>query len=205
MRLSTGSPAAFSSNPRYTLVTIKKRKDFQATSGGSRLSAPAFTLLRRMDRRAEQAIPPQAIPLFTHAEGITGALPYRFGFTVTKKLGNAVVRNRIRRRLKAAVVEAMRALPPSPPQEGAVHDHAPYPSAPYPSAAIDFVILARGAALTHPFEALRADFARAITRLSAQAGRDDASEKQCGAANSPRTHAALGKSPAHRLEGNKTE
>ena len=36
----------------------------------------------------------------------------RFGFTVTKKLGNAVVRNRIRRRLKAAVsqiatVEAM--------------------------------------------------------------------------------------------------
>ena len=26
----------------------------------------------------------------------------RFGFTITKKLGNAVTRNRIRRRLKAA-------------------------------------------------------------------------------------------------------
>jgi ribonuclease P protein component len=205
VRLSTGLPAACSSHLRYTLITIKKRKDFQATSGGLRFSAPAFTLLRRMDRRAEQAIPPQAIPLFTHAEGITGPLPYRFGFTVTKKLGNAVVRNRIRRRLKAAVVEAMHALPPSPPQEGAVYASAPYAPASYPSAAIDFVILARGAALTHPFDALCADFVRAITRLSGQMGRDGASEKPRGAANSPRMHAALGKSPAHRLEGNETE
>ena len=34
--------------------------------------------------------------------------PARFGFTVTKKTGNAVLRNRIRRRLR----EAVRALPP---------------------------------------------------------------------------------------------
>ena len=34
-----------------------------------------------------------------------GAETSRFGFTVSKRLGNAVARNRIRRRLKAAVAE----------------------------------------------------------------------------------------------------
>ena len=32
--------------------------------------------------------------------------PSRFGFTVSKRMGNAVARNRIRRRLRAAVMDA---------------------------------------------------------------------------------------------------
>lgn len=31
--------------------------------------------------------------------------PARFGFTVTKKMGNAVVRNRIKRRLRSAIAQ----------------------------------------------------------------------------------------------------
>lgn len=37
--------------------------------------------------------------------------PARLGFTVTKKVGNAVVRNRTRRRLRAAAAEVLKAQP----------------------------------------------------------------------------------------------
>ena len=67
------------------LQTIKKRKDFLSVRGGYRVRTPLFALEARQ-RRADA--PP------------TGP---RFGFTVTKKIGNAVTRNRIRRRLKHAV------------------------------------------------------------------------------------------------------
>ena len=39
------------------------------------------------------------------------AAPARLGFTVTKKVGNAVVRNRTRRRLKEAARQVLRAQP----------------------------------------------------------------------------------------------
>lgn len=140
----------------FKLITLKKRKDFQATSGGLRFSAPAFTMLRRVvkpsiARNTVDAESDLACESHQH-----GPVSCRFGFTVTKKLGNAVVRNRIRRRLKAAVFEAMRDLPvPLKPMDGAqmgVKQH-------------DFVILARITALTHPFDSLCADVTRAITRL----------------------------------------
>lgn len=41
------------------------------------------------------------------------AAPLRLGFTVTKKVGNAVVRNRTRRRLKEAVRLLLRDRPPT--------------------------------------------------------------------------------------------
>ncbi len=55
------------------------------------------------------------------------------GFTVTKKVGNAVVRNRVRRRLK----EALRAAKPLETRA----DH-------------DYVVMARREALGEPFSAL---------------------------------------------------
>ena len=59
----------------------------------------------------------------------------RFGFTVTKKVGNSVIRNRIRRRLR----EAIRLTDPtSPPKPG--HD---------------YVLVARIEALTAPFDDMR--------------------------------------------------
>ena len=68
----------------------------------------------------------------------------RVGFTVTKKVGNAVVRNRIRRRLREALrrVSCLEALP----------DH-------------DYVLLARSAALTMGFEALVGELDRGFRQI----------------------------------------
>ncbi|MEO0635154.1 MAG: ribonuclease P protein component [Pseudomonadota bacterium] len=63
--------------------TLKKRDDFVALRKGGRASCDLFTVQAR--KRA-----------------IDDALAPRIGFTVTKKVGNAVTRNRIKRRLRAA-------------------------------------------------------------------------------------------------------
>jgi ribonuclease P protein component len=68
----------------------------------------------------------------------------RFGFTVTKKLGGAVVRNRIRRRLKAAITLVADGI--------AKPDH-------------DYVLVARLAAFDRDFEALKKDLERALHRV----------------------------------------
>jgi ribonuclease P protein component len=66
------------------IIRIKKRRDFvAAASKGNKVVATTLVL--------QGFAPPEAA---------TNTL--RVGFTVTKKVGNAVVRNRIRRRLKAA-------------------------------------------------------------------------------------------------------
>jgi ribonuclease P protein component len=67
---------------------LKKRKDYVKVARGARTPRRGF-LLQSIRR-------PEAADEKTEAEA-------RFGFTVTKKIGNAVVRNRIRRRLKEAV------------------------------------------------------------------------------------------------------
>ena len=61
----------------------------------------------------------------------------RVGFTVSKKVGNAVERNRVRRRLR----EVVRLAPPAPMRPG--HD---------------YVLIGRRAALDLPFERLIEDF-----------------------------------------------
>lgn len=63
----------------------------------------------------------------------------RLGITVTRKVGNAVVRNRVRRRLKEAV------------RVHAAGDMA---------AGTDYVIVARNDVLTAPFAALKAEIGR---------------------------------------------
>jgi ribonuclease P protein component len=68
----------------------------------------------------------------------------RVGFTCTKKLGNAVTRNRIRRRLKEAARLAMPVL--------AKPDH-------------DYVLIGRSAAETRGFEQLTKDIISALTKL----------------------------------------
>lgn len=74
--------------------------------------------------------------------------PARFGFTATKKLGNAVVRNRIRRRLR----EAVRLVAPEQARAGC-----------------DYVLIAREAAATRPFAALEKDLVAAFAALHAPA------------------------------------
>ncbi len=78
----------------------------------------------------------------------------RFGFTITKKIGKAVTRNRIRRRLKAAFAAQTKDAN---------------------LGACDYVVVARHAALDRPFELLLGDVGRAMAALhgakTAHAGR----------------------------------
>jgi ribonuclease P protein component len=74
----------------------------------------------------------------------------QFGFTVTRKVGTAVERNRMRRRLR----EALRLAPDLASKPG--HD---------------YVILARREALHLPFAGLVRDLQTAIVRIGAKNGR----------------------------------
>ncbi|MFK5978006.1 MAG: ribonuclease P protein component [Rhizobiaceae bacterium] len=71
---------------RFELITLKKRSQFIAMKSGARIHARAFVLQARRRKPDETT------------ENLA-----RFGFTVTKRVGNSVVRNRIKRRLRAAV------------------------------------------------------------------------------------------------------
>ncbi len=106
---------------------LKRRAEFQRASRGRRTQAETFTL--------------QAAP---RADAVESPQP-RVGFTVTKKVGDAVERNRIRRRLKEALRSA-----------GAVA----------PSPGHDYVLMARREALTRPFSQLIADIERAFAQMS---------------------------------------
>lgn len=106
---------------------LKQRADFLAAATGIKVPAAAFVLQTR--KRADDG-------------------PVRFGFTVSKKVGNAVERNRVRRRLK----EIVRLSDPKPIKAG--HD---------------YVLIGRRAALKLPFGRMTEDFAGALRR--AHAGR----------------------------------
>ena len=108
---------------------LRKRAEFQRVSRGRRRSSPGFTL--QSSRRAAEAEPVPALA--------------GLGFTVTKKVGNAVVRNRIRRRMKAAIAEAARLE--------AKADH-------------DYVVVARREALTQGFDALIGDLRGAFGAIA---------------------------------------
>lgn len=71
--------------------------------------------------------------------------PARFGFIVSRQVGGAVVRNTVRRRLKALCAESL----------------------PVITGGSDIVIRALPSAATAPFGELRADVERCLTRRSA--------------------------------------
>ena len=72
--------------------------------------------------------------------------PARLGFTVTKKVGNAVVRNRTKRRLRAAA--------------RAVLDPAPLTG-------VDLVLIGRDTTRARPFTLLVEDLRRALGKVGA--------------------------------------
>lgn len=98
---------------------LKRRALFRQAARGVRVGREAFTL--QAVAREDEAGP-------------------RVGFTVTKKVGNAVVRNRIRRRLKALCEDEAGAF----------------------VCGNDYVIVARRAALTAPFAGLRSELTGAL-------------------------------------------
>lgn len=112
------------------LTTLKRRPEFLRVRGGRRWSGTCFTL--------------EAKERPTAAEGVVAESAPRFGFTVTRKLGGAVERNRIRRRLKEAVRLCAAGLA---------------------SPGFDYVLIAKEAALTRPFQDIRNDVVRALQRV----------------------------------------
>jgi ribonuclease P protein component len=87
-----------------------------------------------------------------------GAVVPRVGFTASKKVGIAVARNRARRRLRAAA-------------ERVIGRHG--------APAHDFVLIARMATLTRPFDALLGDLEAALKQVGAY--RSDGSQADGGA------------------------
>lgn len=74
----------------------------------------------------------------------------RLGITVSKKVGNAVVRNRMKRRFRALARELL-------PQAGV--------------AGADHVLIGRASGIEHPFDALRDELRRALSKLARSSGR----------------------------------
>jgi ribonuclease P protein component len=70
--------------------------------------------------------------------------PARLGFTVTKKIGNAVIRNRTRRRLKEA---ARRVLTE------------------WPLSGVDLVLIGRAGTIERDFSSLQDDLRRALAKV----------------------------------------
>jgi ribonuclease P protein component len=136
----TGERFLSDSSPPATPHRLKRRADFLRAAAGKRFHGKAFTL--QAARRAQTG----PAGLGETGESGLSAAPPRFGFTVTKKIGKAVVRNRIRRRLK----EAVRTLDPLPARAG--HD---------------YVMIARAEALGLAFAALQAELVRALGRIEA--------------------------------------
>ncbi len=99
------------------------RRDFLAANKGGRAPTPGFVL-------------------FVHPRGDSDPAA-RAGFTVTKKIGNSVVRNRLKRRLRALVRDIL-------------------PSHGVPGA--DHVLIGRNDGLTRDYAQLRQDLERAIRR-----------------------------------------
>lgn len=132
--------------------TIKARADYLRVRGGGRAQKPAFVVEGKPRQSVDgeaKARDPVALDAVARSDpGGTGARlsAARFGFTITRKLGNAVVRNRMRRRLKAALGEIEA-------------DHA--------VAGMDYVVVARGPAETQDFASLKADLAAALDAVNA--------------------------------------
>jgi ribonuclease P protein component len=89
----------------------------------------------------------QAAP---RAAGQEGAAVVRVGFTASRKVGNAVVRNRAKRRLRAAASQIL---------------------ADQGTPGTDYVLIARAATAGRPYAALVADLAAALHRADRWAER----------------------------------
>jgi ribonuclease P protein component len=107
---------------------LKTRAEFLHVRGGARFTAPSLVLQARRRPVGETEDAPVA----------------RFGFTATKGLGGAVVRNRARRRLK----EAVRVAGPSHAMEG-----------------YDYVLIAREGTVQRRFTELIRDLERALAKV----------------------------------------
>jgi len=146
LTMSVPAPASESAAPESSRARVlTRRADFIAANRGLRVSRPGFVLLVRPN----------------------GGDGQRFGITVTKRIGNAVVRNRMKRRFRALLRDV---LP--------VHGMAD----------TDHVVIGREGGIERDFGRLREELLAALGRASA--GKGDPPRR--GKGNPPRR----GKGPA---------
>jgi ribonuclease P protein component len=103
---------------------LKRRQDFLAVARAAYAAMPGLVLQVR--NRSDESAP-------------------RVGFTATRKLGNAVVRNRVKRRLREVARLGL---------------------APAAKPGYDYVLIGRAGTLDRPFDLLQSDLASALKRLN---------------------------------------
>lgn len=108
------------------ILKLKKRKEF-------------VRVAKRGDRVVTTSLVLQAAPALSDTEKQP-----RFGYTTTKKIGHAVVRNRARRRMRAAVRDLRE----------------------YAHEQTDYVLIGRFSTAECPFETLRKDLKFALKRIN---------------------------------------
>jgi ribonuclease P protein component len=106
------------------LQRLTRRAEFLTVAAGRRKSVAPGLILQAYPQSAAEAV--------------------RVGFTASRKVGNAVARNRARRRLRAAAAAVLPAH--------AARGH-------------DYVVIARAGTLTRPYKGLLDDLAAGLKRL----------------------------------------
>ena len=115
------------------LQILTRRADFLAANSGIRVARPGFVLLTRANQGQGK----------------------RYGITVTKRIGNAVVRNRMKRRFRSLLRDML-------PGEGL--------------ADTDHVLIGREGGVEREFGKLREELSAALSR--ARAGKGDPPRKR---------------------------
>lgn len=116
--------------PGSAMQRLRQRAEFLAVATGAKAPVSGF-VLQALDRREDG--------------------PVRVGFTVSKKVGNAVERNRVRRRLREVIRLSS--------QHGMHAGH-------------DYVLIGRRAALDLPFPQMVEDLEKALRRVHGAEGRN---------------------------------
>ncbi|WP_258893277.1 ribonuclease P protein component [Sphingomonas sp. SUN019] len=106
------------------MKVISERRDFLAANAGKRAPMPGFVLLVRPRGDGDDTM--------------------RVGFTVTKKIGNAVVRNRMKRRLRALVRDVL-------PERGII--------------GADHILIGRAGGIERQFNVLHDELVKALKKV----------------------------------------